>query len=145
LEQIENFFTSIGRTENLMLSNPRNQQQFTTIDETHFLEKQSSVLDILQKELTIFNHSSLFELIHFRYMHHGVVRSKKESMQLNDLLLEELQLKARQFKSFQSKKLHLHFNVASLFLDKRFFGSIKNLPTDPTDTQWIHAKLGLYA
>jgi hypothetical protein len=99
--------------------------QFADIDEPALLERQSAISDALQLELNIANQSSLFELAQFRYFRQGVARSKSQLAKLNDLLLEEFQLKTTRFRSFQSDKLHLHFQSVYFLMSGNIEQSLK--------------------
>lgn len=84
--------------------------EFPQLDEIDLVRKQEKINDILYFELFINKHSSLYEILSHRYAHQGVTRSLREIEKLNDLLLEEFQVNANQhYNSFQSAKLHLHF------------------------------------
>lgn len=84
--------------------------EFPHVDETELVRRQEKINDILYYELFINKHSSLYELLSHRYAHQGITRSENEIEKLNDLLLEEYQVNANQhYGSFESDKLHLHF------------------------------------
>lgn len=90
--------------------------EFPGIDESVLLQKQKKIIDILNHELFINRHASLYELLTFRYHKQGNVRSEIETAKLNDLLLNEHQIIAlKKHNSFESDKLHLHFQ-ATYFL-----------------------------
>lgn len=99
-------YLQLARTELLYLT----ALEFPHIDETDLVRKQEKINDILYFELFINKHSSLYEILFHRYVHQGVTRSAEQIEKLNDLLLEEFQINANQrYSSFQSDKLHLHF------------------------------------
>lgn len=84
--------------------------EFPLVNEAELIRKQEKINDILYYELFINKHSSLYELLSHRYIHQGVTRSENEIERLNDLVLEEFQVNANQhYGSFESDKLHLHF------------------------------------
>ncbi|WP_187262016.1 hypothetical protein [Pontibacter beigongshangensis] len=84
--------------------------EFPNTDETTLLEKQEKINDLLYHELFINRHASLYELLTYRYHKQGNVRSETESALLYDLLLEESQVSStKKYSSFESDKLHLHF------------------------------------
>lgn len=90
--------------------------EFPGIDEAALLQKQKKIIDILNHELFINRHASLYELLTFRYHKQGNARSEVETAKLNDLLLNEHQIIAlKKHNSFESDKLHLHFQ-ATYFL-----------------------------
>lgn len=86
--------------------------EFPDTDEASLLQKQKKITDLLNHELFISRHSSLFEILTFRYHKQGSARSDMEKARLNDLLLNEHQIIAtRKRNSFESDKLHLHFQA----------------------------------
>ncbi|MEY4930085.1 MAG: hypothetical protein RI909_809 [Bacteroidota bacterium] len=86
--------------------------QFPDLDEATLIGKQAKIKDVLEQESSVHEHSSLYELISYRYTYNGVVRSKKDSDKLNDLLLEEFQTnRSTYFRSYNSDKLHRHFQA----------------------------------
>ena len=68
------------------------RQQFVGWDESKLIEKQEKIRELLEHELTVQQHASLYEVLLLRYWKTGVVRSLQESVRLNDLLLEEHQV-----------------------------------------------------
>ncbi len=86
--------------------------EFPGTDEASLLEKQKKIADYLNHELFISRHSSLYEILTFRYHKQGSARSDKEKARLNDLLLNEHQIiSTRKLNSFESDKIHLHFQA----------------------------------
>lgn len=86
--------------------------EFPGTDEASLLEKQKKITDYLNHELFISRHSSLYEILTFRYHKQGSARSDKEKARLNDLLLNEHQIiSTRKLNSFESDKIHLHFQA----------------------------------
>ena len=84
--------------------------EFSHINEADLIKRQEKITDILYSELFINKHSSLFEILYHRFHDQGVMRSDQEIEKLNDLVLEEFQVNANErYHSFQSDKLHLHF------------------------------------
>ncbi|MFT2010502.1 hypothetical protein ACMA1I_17640 [Pontibacter sp. 13R65] len=100
------YFLLFARLELQYLTN----LEFPDTDETALLQKQDKINDLLYHELFINRHASLYELLTYRYYKQGNVRSDKETARLNDLLLDESQVNAtNKYSSFESDKLHLHF------------------------------------
>ncbi len=84
--------------------------EFPNMDENILLDKQEKINSVLYEELYVNKHASLYEILLYRYVHKGEVRSDGEREKLNDLLLEEFQANANQrYHNFQTDKLHLHF------------------------------------
>lgn len=82
-------------------------------DEFKLIERQEKIRKLLNHEITIQQHSSLYEILFFRYWKTGVLRSRQETLRLNDLLLEEHQIiNSQHFTSFESQQLHLQFQSA---------------------------------
>ncbi|RRB00917.1 hypothetical protein [Larkinella rosea] len=104
------------------------RQQFVGWNETKLVEKQEKIRELLEHELTVQQHASLFEVLLLRYWKTGVVRSLQESVRLNDLLLEEHQvLTSQQVESFESQQLHLHFQSAYFLMTDDLEGSSRVL------------------
>jgi len=84
--------------------------EFPNIDEPALIQKQNKLMEILNQETFLFRHASLYEILTLRHHKQGIVRSEIERTQLNDLLLKEYQVTStRKYPSFDSDKLHLHF------------------------------------
>ncbi len=102
------FYLMLARMEQQFLS----ALQFPDIDEATLVGKQAKIKDVLLQESSVHEHSSLYELISYRYTYNGLVRSEIDSRKLNDLLLEEFQTnRAKLFRSYKSDKFHLHFQA----------------------------------
>lgn len=101
--------------------------QFSTLDETQLLRKQQQWQTIMQREQTSHQHSTLYEILLYRYWKNGLVRSLDEQTRLNDLLLEEHQILARnqQKNSFEAQRLHLHFQSVYFLMTNDAGGSLK--------------------
>lgn len=100
------FYLIFARQELQYLTN----LEFPNIDENILLKKQEEINSYLNHEIFINRHSSLYELLSYRYYKTGSVRNELESRKLNDLLLEESQVNSKKkYDSFESAKLHLHF------------------------------------
>lgn len=84
--------------------------QFLGLKEVELIEKQSNIKEILEQELHIVAHSSLYEILLFRFLRGGYAREAKDITKLNDLILEEHQILTNYRSStFRSKQLHLNF------------------------------------
>ncbi|MGN6247622.1 MAG: hypothetical protein ACTHNG_04660 [Ginsengibacter sp.] len=84
--------------------------QLAGLDESSLIEKQEKINEVLGQASILQEHSSIYEILLLRYWKKGEARSLKEVTLLNDLLLEEHQLmNSKQFQTFESEQLHLHF------------------------------------
>jgi hypothetical protein len=101
------------------------RSQFLALDENRLVEKQAKFREILELQLGAAQHSMLYQVLLFRYWKNGVVRSQKQVVSLNDLLLEEHQLLSGQRrKSFESQQLHLQFQSVYFFISGNPEGSL---------------------
>ncbi len=104
-----NYYLLFARMELLYLTS----LEFPNTDENALVEKQIKINEILYHEIFINRHTSLYELVTYRYLKKGSVRNDQAKTQLNDLLLEEFQINAsKKYDSFESDKLHLLFQSA---------------------------------
>jgi hypothetical protein len=104
------------------------RQQFVGWDESKLIEKQEKIRELLEHELTVQQHASLYEVLLLRYWKTGVVRSLQENVRLNDLLLEEHQvINSQRLESFESQQLHLHFQSAYFLMTDDPEGSLRVL------------------
>ncbi len=116
------YFLIIARLELQYLT----KLQFTSHTENELISKQEQINDVLHRELWINRHSSLFEILSFRYTQHGATRTERENILLNDLLLEEFQIISnKQFNSLESRKLHLHFQSTYFMMIGNYTESLK--------------------
>jgi hypothetical protein len=100
--------------------------QFAGIDEFELIKKQRKFEDILEHEMQVHRHSSLHEILLIRYWKKGTIDSLREKTKLNDLLLEEYNiLNNRNYRSFESQKLHLNFQSAYFMMIGDHEGSLK--------------------
>lgn len=84
--------------------------EFPSVNESQLIQRQDKINDLLYQELFINKHSSLFEILSYRYLHRGISKNERDRGKLNDLLLEEFQINANSlYNSFESDKLHRHF------------------------------------
>ncbi|GAB3221377.1 hypothetical protein [Spirosoma arcticum] len=104
------------------------RQQFGGWDEFKLIEKQERIRELLEHEITVLQHASLYEVLLLRYWKTGGVRSLQESVRLNDLLLEEHQvINSQRLESFESKQLHLHFQSTYFLMTDDPEGSLRVL------------------
>lgn len=83
---------------------------FHTITETELLKKQIKIQSLLKYSQHVYQHKSLYQLLHHRFVHHGNVRTEQQKSGLNDLLVSEINLMSKPFaETFESKKTHLLF------------------------------------
>lgn len=116
------YFLLVARLELQYLTKLR----FTDHTEHELISKQEKINDVLHRELWINRHTSLFEILSFRYTKHGATRTVQENNRLNDLLLEEFQIISnRQFNSIESRKLHLHFQSTYFMMIGNYTQSLK--------------------
>ncbi|MFN3850761.1 MAG: hypothetical protein ACK4NY_15110 [Spirosomataceae bacterium] len=102
------------------------RSQFNNLDENQLIQKQTQLKEIIKHELLLHEHASLYEILLFRYLRNGIVRSKEGKDKLNDLLLEETQiLQKSRLKSFESQKLHLNFQSAYFMMIGSHKGSLQ--------------------
>lgn len=100
--------------------------QLAGLDEFELIKKQRKIEEILEHEMQVHRHSSLHEIILIRYWRKGTVNSLQEKTKLNDLLLEEYNiLNNRNYRSFESQKLHLNFQSAYFMMIGDNEGSLK--------------------
>jgi hypothetical protein len=86
------------------------RSQFVGITEIELINRQEKIKEFLEHETNASRHSTLNEVLLFRYWKNGVTRSERDVLNLNDLILEEHQLlNLQRIKTFESQKLHLHF------------------------------------
>lgn len=87
-----------------------NRFQFQNIKEEELLKIQSLLRKYIITELNLTDHSSLYELLNYRFLMKGNVRSPKEKEKLNDLVFSEMNLAGNpKFQSFNLQKNHLLF------------------------------------
>jgi hypothetical protein len=93
-----------------MLLHYLSRYSYQEINEEDLLRIQSRLRRHLQYELNLADHASLYELLHFRFLMLGNVRSAKDKDKLNDLVFSEMNLAGNpKFQSFNLKKNHLLF------------------------------------
>lgn len=101
------------------------RSQFLGVDENHLIEKQEKFREILELQHGTAQHSMLYQVLLFRYWKNGVVRSQKQVVSLNDLLLEEHQLlSGHRLKSFETQQLHLQFQSVYFLISGNSEGSL---------------------
>ena len=83
---------------------------FPGMSDTYLVEMQMKAKESLRTMHHIEGHYSLYELLKYRLIHYGGIKSDEDKKKLNDLLLSEVSLVAGKVKnSFESRKLHLLF------------------------------------
>ncbi len=91
----------------------RMRREFRDTNEQELIELQTSISETLHHEETINDHSALHEILYFRLINDGPIRSEEERQNLNDLLFTEMQLISKpHYDSFSAKKIHLLFQSA---------------------------------
>lgn len=87
-----------------------NRYHFGDITEDDLLKQQSHLKKYIQFELNLADHASLYELLNYRFVMHGMARSAKDKEKLNDLVFAEMNLAGNpKYQSFNLKKNHLLF------------------------------------
>ncbi|NJK94273.1 MAG: hypothetical protein HC905_04425 [Bacteroidales bacterium] len=87
-----------------------NRYQFSQLSEDDLLRVQSELRKHIQYELNLAEHASLYELLNYRFIVQGSIRSTKDKDKLNDLVFTEMNLAGNpRFQSFDLKKNHLLF------------------------------------
>jgi len=80
------------------------------LDEEHLVTLQTHLRRHIQLELNLSDHSSLYELLYYRYLQKGNILSDKDKEHLNDLVVTEMSLSGNQrFESFDLTRNHLLF------------------------------------
>ena len=116
------FYLILARQELQLLSS----QQFTGMNESGLIGIQQKMRELLEHEINLQQHASLYEILLLRYWKSGTTRSSLESARLNDLLLEEHYiLNNQQLTSFESRQLHLHFQSVYMLMTSDTEGSLK--------------------
>jgi hypothetical protein len=82
---------------------------FPGISETELIKKHFQIGELLKKTRIIYEQSSLYELLKYRGIYKGHVRSQKQIDALNDLVFSEMSLTMTSKDSFEAKKLHQLF------------------------------------
>jgi hypothetical protein len=84
---------------------------FPDISEEKLIEIQNKIKEVLDVELKVNNHLTLYQLLLHRFLFKGVARSEMEMSNLNDLVLTENAVFGTSIgvDSFQSQQLHLLF------------------------------------
>jgi hypothetical protein len=102
------------------------QMEFLHMEEQELIARQEKINDILYHQLFINKHASLYEILLYRYFHQGYTRSQRDNERLNDLLLEEYQITTnKHYNSFESAKLHLHFQSTYFLMTGNYNESLK--------------------
>ncbi len=79
------------------------------ISESELVGKHFRIDEVLKKIRTIYEQSSLYELLVHRIIYKGDVRSREEQEKMNDLVFAEMSLSSASKNSFEAKKLHQMF------------------------------------
>lgn len=111
-----------------------NALNFETISEKELVNKQMKINETLKYSRNLNQHMQLYEILRYRLIHKGFVRSDKQKDGLNDLVLSELHLIANtSYQGFEAEKLHLLFQ-ATYYLNSgnyksaiRYYQEILNL------------------
>jgi len=83
---------------------------FHTISEKQLIQKQMKINELLKYQKNIYQHTTLYELLRHRLMYKGVVRTKEQKDELNDLVVSELNYNSNPMAdTFESEKIHLLF------------------------------------
>lgn len=83
---------------------------FPDVTEQELLSKQFKINDTLKKIRKINEHASLYELLKYRILHKGTVRSSKQKHDLTDLVVSEMSIVSNSgFENFEIQKNHKLF------------------------------------
>lgn len=83
---------------------------FPNITEKELLNKQFKVNDTIKKIRKLNEHASLYELLKYRILHKGPVRSQTQKKDLNDLVVSEMSIVSSSgFQNFEIQKNHKLF------------------------------------
>lgn len=83
---------------------------FPEITEQELLNKQVKVNDTIKRIRKINEHSSLYELLKFRILHKGAIRSSKQKQEFSDLVVSEMSIvSSSNFENFEIQKNHKLF------------------------------------
>ncbi len=83
---------------------------FHTITENQLIQRQMKIDELLKFQKNVYQHTSLYELLRHRLMYKGVVRTKEQKDELNDLVVSELNYNSNPLAdTFESEKIHLLF------------------------------------
>jgi hypothetical protein len=86
------------------------QLQYVNLKEEDLLKIQGRLRRNIQYELNLVDHSSLYELLNYRFLLNGTARDQKDKDKLNDLVVSEMSLAGNpRYQSFDLKKNHLLF------------------------------------
>ncbi len=78
--------------------------------EEELLLLQNTRREVLDTELNVHDHLSLYQMLLHRFTHKGVARSEEDMQRLNDLVLQETSLMdTTQKATFQSQQMHMLF------------------------------------
>jgi hypothetical protein len=100
--------------------------QFDGVDESMLANLHVRVTQETERSQTALHHAALYETLLLRYRTQGVADTRLDTLQLNDLLLEEHQLLNRQKqKSFAIQQQHLHFQSAYFRMTGDGAGSLR--------------------
>jgi tetratricopeptide (TPR) repeat protein len=85
---------------------------FPGVSEKDLLNKHLKINEILKLFRKVNELSSLYELLKFRMTHRGLVRSQKQKLELNDLVVSEMSIVATSnIENFEIRKLHQLFQA----------------------------------
>lgn len=103
----------------------RMQSEFRGETEESLIERHETVGMLLRQQIFQHQHTALNHLLLFRYFQQGFTRSPSDDERLNDLLLEEHRINAMPHRSsFESRKLHLHFQAAYFLMTGQYADSL---------------------
>ena len=98
----------ILRTEHRYL----NALDFEGLSERELISKQMKINEIVKYSRVINQHIQLYDILKYRLIYKGYVRSDKQREAMNDLVLSELNLMANSsYRGFEAQKLHLLFQA----------------------------------
>ena len=85
---------------------------FDGLSERELVAKQMKINEIIKHTRSYNQHIQLYDILKYRIIYKGYVRSDKQREAMNDLVLSELNLIANSsYRGFEAKKLHLLFQA----------------------------------
>lgn len=86
---------------------------FSNINEKQLVNKQMKIHEVMKYTRSINLHLQLYDILKYRSIYKGTIRSDKQKEYLNDLVLSELNLMANNsYHGFEAEKLHLLFQAS---------------------------------
>jgi hypothetical protein len=102
------------------------QTQFHNLTEQALVQRHQELSQVVAHEQNFVQHSQLYEVLLHRYWHRNLWQNSREAQYLNDLVLQEYQLLTTlPYPSFESQKLHLHFQSQYFLMSGDYESSLR--------------------